>query len=121
MRLQLLSRHRTPARCDRSGRYLCTPGFDVQRSFMLYAVVGTVVALLRSDLLHDIRQQHHRHLLPFDICLPSSPVSEGGAGQGEGAYGVTQRVPPDAQVHRSTSPRVFNSHKSLIINRASHI
>ncbi len=93
---------------DNMYRYLCTPGHDVHRSFMLYAVVGTVVALLRSDMLRDTVQQHDQRWMPFEICHPSPPVSEGGPGHGNGAYGVAQQVPPDAQV-----PTPFNHHESL--------
>jgi hypothetical protein len=81
---------------------------------MLYALVGTVVALLRSDLLHSIMHNHNQHqpLLPFESCRPNTPaagevggggdVGEGweggkGGGKGDGAYGVAQFVPPDAQ------------------------
>ncbi len=98
------------------GRYVCTPGHDVHRSFMLYALVGTVVALLRSDLLHSVMHRRHQHqtLLPFEICRPSTPAAEGGrrggeggggeggngGGNGDGAYGVAQFVPPDAQARK---------------------
>jgi hypothetical protein len=64
---------------------------------MLYAVVGTVVALLRSSLLQNVMHHHHAHqsLLPFEMCRPSGG---GGEGAGNGAYGVVLSVPTDAQV-----------------------
>jgi energy-coupling factor transporter ATP-binding protein EcfA2 len=99
------------AQRERCARYMCTPGHDVQRSFMLYAVVGTVVALLRSELLHNVmqqqqqqQQQQHQPLLPFEVCRPFAPAAGAGAGQSEGAYGVTDRVPPDAQA-RTPNPQ----------------
>ncbi len=100
---------------------------------MLYALVGTVVALLRSDVLHSIMHRHHQHqtLLPFEICRPSTAAAEGGrrggegeggeggggeggngGGKGDGAYGVAQFVPPDAQARKlsqltSLPPSIF--------------
>ena len=90
-------------------RYVCTPGHDVCSSFMLYAVVGTVVALMRSDALHDAMQQQQQQqqqqpLLSFEICRPSPPIAAVGEREGGGgAYGVTHTVPHDAQVTPSPS------------------